>query len=379
MLVLFGQARDTWPDTDADIWSAGLEHDIETMRTALDWAFSPDGDVAIGVGLAARLRALFSDRLITQREFLSSVGLAVAALNPAMPAQDQGWVLLSASYDLSAGPDQCSLLAAQALAIFRRLENPALIGLAAARASVLLVMNDGYQQPVSCLEEALAVLPLVPANRYRSAILLNLATSFAMMSGDENLQVALDHYAQALPIAHAFNDRAQIALIGANLAELEAKLGNYDAAIERARGLARHSRARRDWRRLSHDLLNLMNYNLLANRVQDARTAAAEAIQLLIDFEDEHWGADYGGRFAMLAALSGNWRLAAKLAGFSNHYFLSKTKPRAIVDRRLWDKLGTAFRDAAASGVLHDFDRLDLMKEGSKLSLREALKISRAL
>ena len=71
---------------------------------------------------------------------------------------------------------------------------------------------------------------------------------------------------------------------------MEAKLGNYDSAIERARALAQHSRARGDWRRLSHDLLNLMNYNLLADRVPDAKDAAREVIQLLIEIGDEHWG-----------------------------------------------------------------------------------------
>jgi len=159
------------------------------------------------------------------------------------------------------------------------------------------------------------VLPLVPSNRYRSAILLNVATSFAVSADNENVGSALAHFEQALPIAHVFNDRAQIALIGANSAELEAKLGHYDSEIYRATALAQQSRSRRDLHRLSHDLLNLMQYNLLANRGLKAKTAAVEAIQLLIDFGDEHWGADYGSRFTTLAALLGDWHSAASSWG----------------------------------------------------------------
>ncbi len=379
MVALFDRSRAAWPDADAELWSAEFEQDIENLRTALDWAFSPGGNAAIGVALAARLRALFSDRLITQREFLHAAERALAGLDPSTPTQDRGWILLSASYDLSAGPEECAALAAQALASFRALADPALIGLSAARAAVLLAMNIGHDKARAYLEEAVAALPLVPPNRYRSAILLNVATSFATMSGGANLQAALDYFAQALPIARAFNDRAQIALIGANLAELEAKLGNYDSAIERARALAQHSRARGDWRRLSHDLLNLMNYNLLADRVPDAKDAAREVIQLLIEIGDEHWGADYGGRFAMLAARSGKWQRAAKLAGFSERYFASQKKVRAIVDGHLWDQLAAAFDGAAASGALRNADRLDLMAQGARLSLREALDIGQGL
>jgi hypothetical protein len=121
-----------------------------------------------------------------------------------------------------------------------------------------------------------------------------------------------------------------------------------------------------------------MNYSLLADRVQDAKGAAAEAIQYLIDFEDEHWGADYGSRFAMLATLSGQWLQAAKLAGFSEHYCTAQKKTRQVVDQRLWEKLLLSFNEAEAAGVLRQSERLELMRQGAALSFREALLIAHA-
>ena len=102
-----------------------------------------------------------------------------------------------------------------------------MIGLSAARAAVLLAMNIGHDKARVYLEEAVAALPLVPPNRYRSAILLNVATSFATMSGGANLQAALDYFAQALPIARGFQrsgadraDRRQSSRIGSEAREL---------------------------------------------------------------------------------------------------------------------------------------------------------------
>jgi hypothetical protein len=124
--------------------------------------------------------------------------------------------------------------------------------------------------------------------------------------------------------------------------------------------------------------LNLIQYSLLANRVREAKEAAVEAVQRLIDFEDAHWGADYGGRFAMLAARLGIWRHAAKLAGFSNEYYVSQNKVRQYVDQRLWEKLLLSFSDAEAAGALQHSERLELMRQGATLSLREALLIAQA-
>jgi tetratricopeptide (TPR) repeat protein len=378
MIDTFGHARDTWPDSRADEWAAAIEPDIESLRTALDWAFSPHGDRAIGVALAARLRALFSDRLITQREFLSAINLASSSLNAAVPGQDEGWILLSAAYDLSAGHERCVELAVASMACFLTLGDPTLIAFSAAKAAVHTAFHAGATLPNPYRDEALAMLPLVPANRYRSATLLNTAVSLAVTSGDGNPEAAQTYFEQALPIAHEFNDRAQISLIGANLAELEATRGNYDAAIKRAETLAQQSRSRRDLHRLSHELLNLIAYSLLANRVREARDAAAEAVQLLIDFEDAHWGADYGGRFSMLAARLGHWRHAAKLAGFSNEYHESQNKVRQNVDQRLWEKLLVSLNEAEVAGALQHSERLELMRQGATLSLREALLVAQA-
>ena len=51
---LFAQAEAEWEKTERQVWMASYARTIDDVRTALDWAFSPEGDAAIGVALTAR-------------------------------------------------------------------------------------------------------------------------------------------------------------------------------------------------------------------------------------------------------------------------------------------------------------------------------------
>jgi predicted ATPase/DNA-binding winged helix-turn-helix (wHTH) protein len=50
---LFAQAEADWEQIDRHVWLATYGRTIDDVRAALDWAFSPEGDAAIGVALTA--------------------------------------------------------------------------------------------------------------------------------------------------------------------------------------------------------------------------------------------------------------------------------------------------------------------------------------
>jgi predicted ATPase/DNA-binding winged helix-turn-helix (wHTH) protein len=379
MVEVFGHARESWQDEDAETWVNQHEHDIENLRAALDWAFGPGGSLPIATQLAARLRAAFSDRLITISEYLAAVAAARETLAPDAAGQDAGWIWFSAAHDLSAGMAPAVACLSKAMAAFRAAGSPAGLGLSASRAAVLLIMGGAPGDARLYLDEAVAVLPSLPANRYRSAILLNVATGKAMLGGDENFSAARDYFETALVLARKFRDHSQIAMIGANLAELDAVLGQYGSAIQRSKGLAHESRTRRDWRRLSFVLANSVNHYLLADDVDGARAAWLEAIPLVIELAEPHWITDYGGNLALMAAWRGDFETAAKLAGFSAAYYGSSAKPRQAIEQRIWDRLSAALDEAALSGVLPDCERRGRMREGAALSFGEALAIGRRI
>jgi predicted ATPase/DNA-binding winged helix-turn-helix (wHTH) protein len=56
---VFRQAETEWSSRTAADWLATYGGDIDNVRTALDWAFSSDGDAALGIGIASAATSLW--------------------------------------------------------------------------------------------------------------------------------------------------------------------------------------------------------------------------------------------------------------------------------------------------------------------------------
>jgi len=57
----FAQATAAWETTATREWIASYAPDIDNLRGALDWAFGPDGDVAVGLDLVAHSHVLWAE------------------------------------------------------------------------------------------------------------------------------------------------------------------------------------------------------------------------------------------------------------------------------------------------------------------------------
>src|SRR5262249_57438796 len=55
------QATEQWETTPTQQWIACYQPDIDNLRGALEWAFGPDGDVTVGLGLVAHSHVLWAD------------------------------------------------------------------------------------------------------------------------------------------------------------------------------------------------------------------------------------------------------------------------------------------------------------------------------
>jgi predicted ATPase len=373
MVAAFGAARESWPVTDSEAWFSEFEPEIDNLRAALDWTLGPQGNPALAVALAATLRAPAVDRLLTMDEFLAATAAALKLIDDATPLETAAFIRFSASFDLAAGMTAPVAQLALAMDGFAQAGNPGMAGLAAARAAVLSIMAGDDSAARQFLDAGIAALAHLPANRLRSGIMTNTGTAYAMLGGAENLQAARDFYGQALPLAQRFKDHSQIAMIGANIAELDAVLGDYAAAITRCETLAATSRARRDWRRLSFVLSNRMNYHLLANDLAGAIALGPEAITQLRGVADPNWSTDHGAIFALIAARRGDTGTAAKLAGLSAHYYASRQKARPAIERRIWSALTKEL------APLRDAERRRLMDEGAALSFAQGLDMAEEL
>jgi predicted ATPase/DNA-binding winged helix-turn-helix (wHTH) protein len=77
-LALLKQAAIDWDDGVTDRWLALYGHRLEDVRRAMNWAFSPDGDAALGVKLAAFSSVLWTP-LALMNEHLSNIERALTA------------------------------------------------------------------------------------------------------------------------------------------------------------------------------------------------------------------------------------------------------------------------------------------------------------
>jgi len=57
----FAQATSAWETTPTREWIASYASDVDNLRGALDWAFGPDGDVAVGLDLVAHSHVLWAE------------------------------------------------------------------------------------------------------------------------------------------------------------------------------------------------------------------------------------------------------------------------------------------------------------------------------
>ena len=93
---LFERAESEWETWPATEWLADYGRRIDDVRTALDWAFSPNGDTSVGVALAAASAGLWG-QLSLPEECRRHVDRALASFAPgSIPAERRAMLLYAA-------------------------------------------------------------------------------------------------------------------------------------------------------------------------------------------------------------------------------------------------------------------------------------------
>jgi hypothetical protein len=301
---------------------------------------------------------------------------AVAKLAPDAPGEDAAWLWFSLSLDRSAGVRANVAAAERALALFETLQDRQGAGRAAAVAAFRLEHAGDTAGAKDFAEAARAILQTSPPNLHKAITLDNLASARAIAARDATDSAAARRdYAAALEILETFNDRAGMLSVSGNLAEIQARLGDYAGAIENARRNVAEGRTRRDWRNLTYDLVNLTSYCLLVGDDAAAAQAAREAVPLVAELDDQQAGAAFTGGLALLAARAGALETAAKLAGHTNQYYLSAQELMLTIEQRVWDALMALFTEAETTGKLPPETTDHHLAAGATLSLQDALKL----
>ena len=359
MAAFYRLAEEDWPTASTEDWLQKHATEIDNLRSAIDWAFGPDGNPALGGALVARTDRIAGE-LSLMVERARWLALARRHLDEAAPEDVLRVELGTAKLDLIAarrteigvaalGPKSRAMVE-QA----RRMNDPLLLGGALHNlASCLMQRGVLTDEARAAWEEAVSVLRSLGENKTLGAVLSGFGGATAI-SGD--FTAARPLMEAGARIARRFGDRTGLTSCASNLAHLDFVEGHATQAIERAEEAIVEARRGgvKTW--LCELCGNLVAYLMAENRTARAVAVAREGLELALALERHTLVAELASRLAMAALLDGAADQAARLRGFARSWQDRHGLPQQEEDARLADGLEQALfaaqlADLAAEGA----------------------------
>ena len=366
---LFERALEDWLSGSDVRWNAVYMKERDNVRAALDWAFSSDGDVDVGTGLAAWSGPswlLWSLR----SEGLSRIELALRRCSARTPPRIRGrlWLWLGVLHQFS-DPLKWVRALRRAVALHRRSGDMFGTGYSLMRLAGALARTGRLDLAQKALDEARPLLArrAVPA---AMAPYFHAAGFVRKLAG--HLAQARTNYEKGLELYRSAGcERDAVQLCG-NLADINWALGELDAAAAGFREAIALMRASNMGTKLvlGVNLTNLAGVLVERGDFEEALIAAREGLDLR-KTGGYAWGAlDH---LALRAALIGRLADAARLAGYVDAVFAARgvvrqaneTRARARLDRVLRDRLDTN-------------ECVALMAQGEAMSEEDACRLALA-
>ena len=179
----FAQATSEWETTPTQRWIAHYEADIDNLRAALEWAFGPDGDLAIALDLVGHSHVLWAE-LGLMPEHRRWVLAALAKARKTTPAPVQARLLSWQAGDVRELDDPADYdEALRAAALYRKLGDGFHEGRALLRAGTAQLLPDSVEQGEALLRKAHALVRPFGATKTLARCLSALASA-RLFAGD---------------------------------------------------------------------------------------------------------------------------------------------------------------------------------------------------
>jgi predicted ATPase/DNA-binding winged helix-turn-helix (wHTH) protein len=189
-----GQAAAVWETTPTHQWTARYEADIDNLRAALEWAFAPDGDVAVGLDLVGCSHVIWTE-LGLMSEHRRWVNEALAKVTRATPPDVTARLLSWQAGDVRDLDDPTDYdEAMRAAVLYRKLGNSFHEGRALLRAGTARLLPDNLDEGERLLRRANALVSPFGTTKTLARCLSALASA-RLFAGD-------------LPQARSLHDRA---------------------------------------------------------------------------------------------------------------------------------------------------------------------------
>ncbi len=331
----------SWETDPEAAWQAVHEPEIDNIRNALDWAFADAARASIAVAMTG-----YASRVLYYRHLQEAqryTDLALNLLNPTIALPEAARLLTRAgALWASTDRERALLFYERAAGLYRASDDPEL-AIALSGVGVVSLAIGRYAEAKSALLESRDILLAAGINK---KALLGVHSALGNLARNENdFDTARKHYEAAIGVARLINDTNYEGAIYQYRAELEFRSKNLEQAIEFGR-YAVDCMRRASWPVfLAAALSNFTSYLLAAQRIQDARHCAGEAMALATDVGGFavlisllHW--------AFIGAMDGDLVAAAKLTGFVEAKFAAQSCERGFTELYIQEKLNTTLQMA---------------------------------
>jgi len=318
-------AADTkWPVTPTTEWFSEFSPELQSLRSALEWAFGIEGDNELGIELVAYGNMLWEEiGLVAERRRwleLAATRIGASTSSPVLGRLGLG-LGFAGNYERAMQLDP----RLEPISHFRRLEDKIRLGLALRQAAAHKLRPDDVEAAERDLLEAEKLLRPLGSTKPLCGV-LDMRSAARRFAGDRAgcRQLLNDsiHMADGLD----FSRSAEVSM--SSLADLEYEDGDLEAAIELARRAADRSLANRNTRGLAFALANLTGYLVAKGDVRAGLEVGYEALRSSSLVGDHLSGVWVIEHLALALALSKELQLAARLAGFGQAYYVANGEIR---------------------------------------------------
>jgi len=365
---MFGRAPDDFlrlTDTRLrEIYAPELEH----VRAALDWAFGADGDGALGISLAGASGPLWGT-LGLFGEGARRLEVATAYIDADTPLSGQALLWRQLGRLLDETPARAQPAFERAAELYRQTNDPLGLAHTLAQLGRALAHLGNFGAGEAALDEASSLLTKIDVPWLRGLHFFNRAY-LENLRGD--FAAARRHYEQSNDLfLQAGDDYTPIAVQG-NLANICWALGDVDAAEASFRRQAGSIRASpmKTKRMLGWSLASLAGVLTERGDLDEAYAAGREALLLLME-DGSAW--IFMDSFALLAALAGRHRDAARLAGYHENAWKRHRRTHHPTDARTAKRLLALLHERLLADELER-----LRAEGARLTEAEACALALA-
>ena len=352
--------------SDAD-FCARYGPEIDNLRLALDWSFSPAGDVETGQALLGTSCSLWS-MLSLGIEVAQRLEVAIASLSASTPpAVEASLWLAEGLAHTDTRPERAIPAEKRAVELARSLANDLMLGFALQAAAGDLALAGRYDEVAVLIDEARPLLER--SGRPRMHVIIHMAMG-VVCGARNNGREASKHFAISAHLARdgGFDGSACKAL--GNLADSLWMQGDLDGALTAARdALAQSSQSAFATR--SNVGLALTNLHGILVERGDLAEAAAVGRDFMGLARDAGAAWMVLDHYALRLAKSGRCAAAARVIGWNDAAVHAKDVHRQVNEQRAHESTLSLLRTNLAAGELES-----LLAEGARLTEDEVCRLA---